>query len=54
MLLLITAHFYQFALRSHVCLCVCSSAIFTCTKLRHSVTIYATIATSAVEATGSL
>ena len=33
-----------------VCLCVCSSAIVTYAKLRYSITI----ATSAVQATGSL
>ena len=27
------------ALCSHVCVCVCSSAIITCAKLHHSVTV---------------
>ena len=47
-------HCTKIALRSHVCVCVCSSAIITCAKLRHSVTIPLAIATSAVDATGSL
>ena len=40
----------KIALRFRVCVCVCSTAIIMCAKLRY----YATIATSAVEATGSL
>ena len=48
--IVLRSHVYVFVL---VRVCVCSSAIITCAKLHHSVT-NTTIATSAVEATGSL